>query len=54
MSSFNFVDGNRLVKGSMMSEFPFPYYVVLRDLPSLPQILSDTVRQWFEMVKQIQ
>eukprot|EP00026_Physarum_polycephalum_P000014 Phypoly_transcript_00014.p1 GENE.Phypoly_transcript_00014~~Phypoly_transcript_00014.p1 ORF type:complete len:3744 (+),score=763.97 Phypoly_transcript_00014:755-11233(+) len=51
--SVEFVDG-KLVKRSYMTEFPFPFYVILRDLPSLPQILADTVRQWFEMVKQIQ
>ena len=53
LASFDVVDG-KLVKRSYMTQFPFPFYVILRDLPSLPQILADTVRQWFEMVKQIQ
>jgi len=53
IESVTFEDG-RIKKSSYMNEFPFPFYVILRDLPSLPQILADTVRQWFEMVKQIQ
>lgn len=53
MESIEVVE-NKVVRKSYMSSFPFPFYVVLRDLPSLPQILADTVRQWFEMVKQIQ
>mmetsp|Transcript_37231 Transcript_37231/g.87008 ORF Transcript_37231/g.87008 Transcript_37231/m.87008 type:complete len:606 (-) Transcript_37231:376-2193(-) len=32
-----------------MDSFPFPYYVVLRDLQALPQVLSDALRQWFEL-----
>merc|ERR1712072_1669413 len=31
--------------------FPFPYYLVLRELRALPQVLSDALRQWFEMLK---
>ncbi|XP_076466261.1 midasin-like [Babylonia areolata] len=35
---------------SYMEEFPFPFYVILRDINSLPQVLSDALRQWFELV----
>ncbi|XP_070191391.1 midasin-like isoform X1 [Littorina saxatilis] len=35
---------------SYMEEFPFPFYVILRDIGSLPQVLSDALRQWFELV----
>ena len=35
---------------SYMGEFPFPFYVILRDINSLPQVLSDALRQWFELV----
>lgn len=35
---------------SYMDEFPFPFYVVLRDLNALPETLSDALRQWFELV----
>uniref|UniRef100_A0A3B4AV04 Midasin n=1 Tax=Periophthalmus magnuspinnatus TaxID=409849 RepID=A0A3B4AV04_9GOBI len=35
---------------SYMEEFPFPFYVVLRDVNVLPETLSDALRQWFELV----
>lgn len=33
-----------------LDSFPFPYYVIVRDLAQLPLVLSDAMRQWFEMV----
>ncbi|CAB1440281.1 unnamed protein product [Pleuronectes platessa] len=33
-----------------MEEFPFPFYVILRDVNALPETLSDALRQWFELV----
>ncbi|XP_064216909.1 midasin isoform X1 [Aotus nancymaae] len=35
---------------SYMEEFPFPYYIILRDVNALPETLSDALRQWFELV----
>ncbi|XP_008936093.1 PREDICTED: midasin, partial [Merops nubicus] len=35
---------------SYMEEFPFPFYMILRDVNSLPETLSDALRQWFELV----
>ena len=35
---------------SYMDHFPFPFYLILRDINSLPHILSDALRQWFELV----
>ena len=35
---------------SYMEHFPFPFYVILRDIESLPHILGDALRQWFELV----
>ncbi|XP_062857908.1 midasin [Trichomycterus rosablanca] len=35
---------------SYMDEFPFPFYVILRDANALPETLSDALRQWFELV----
>lgn len=32
--------------------FPFPFYVVLKDIVSLPKILADALRQWFEALNQ--
>ncbi|XP_059609312.1 midasin [Phlebotomus argentipes] len=33
-----------------LDTFPFPYYVIVRDLAQLPLVLSDAMRQWFELV----
>ncbi|KAF4092103.1 hypothetical protein AMELA_G00017110 [Ameiurus melas] len=35
---------------SYMDEFPFPFYVILRDVNALPETLSDALRQWFELI----
>ncbi|KAM4043140.1 midasin isoform 2-T2 [Anomaloglossus baeobatrachus] len=35
---------------SYMEQFPFPFYIILRDVNSLPETLSDALRQWFELV----
>ncbi|XP_077018521.1 midasin isoform X2 [Tamandua tetradactyla] len=35
---------------SYMEEFPFPFYIILRDANALPETLSDALRQWFELV----
>jgi midasin len=35
---------------SYMEHFPFPYYIILRDLQNLPFVLSDALRQWFELI----
>uniref|UniRef100_A0A1I8PDS0 Midasin n=1 Tax=Stomoxys calcitrans TaxID=35570 RepID=A0A1I8PDS0_STOCA len=35
---------------SYLDEFPFPYYVIVRDLNQLPLVLSEAMRQWFELV----
>ena len=33
-----------------LDSFPFPFYVILRDIQTLPVVLSDALRQWFELV----
>ncbi|XP_070589310.1 midasin [Erythrolamprus reginae] len=35
---------------SYMEDFPFPFYIILRDVNALPETLSDALRQWFELV----
>ncbi|XP_077869169.1 midasin [Saccoglossus kowalevskii] len=35
---------------SYMEYFPFPFYIILRDINALPAVLSDALRQWFELV----
>ena len=38
---------------SYIEQFPFPFYIILREINALPQILSDALRQWFELVASI-
>ena len=33
-----------------MDQFPFPFYVLLRRLETMPSVLGDALRQWFELV----
>lgn len=42
--------GQPLVIQSYMEHFPFPFYMILRDIKALPDILSDALRQWFELI----
>ena len=35
-----------------MDSFPFPYYILLREIESLPRTLSDLIRQWIEVTLQ--
>ena len=45
-----FKDGLLQSIDSYMEHFPFQHYIVLRDVETLPQTLSDALRQWFELV----
>lgn len=45
-------EGGRTKLIPVLDLFPFPYYIVLRDLSSLPRVLGDSLRQWFEMMEQ--
>jgi midasin len=42
----------KLAMGRWIDQFPFPFYLVVRELKALPQVLSDALRQWFEMLKE--
>lgn len=44
---------NQPVCSPYMDQFPFPFYMILRDINSLPGVLSDALRQWFEVVGKI-
>ena len=43
-------DGRLLGIRPYLDSFPFPFYVILRDIGALPTVLSDALRQWFELV----
>ncbi|KAJ8717968.1 hypothetical protein PYW07_005898 [Mythimna separata] len=34
---------------SYLDTFPFPFYLILRDMSALPTVLGDALRQWFEL-----
>ncbi|XP_043277150.1 midasin [Venturia canescens] len=48
-----FEGGKLLGIKSYMDSFPFPFYMILRDINALPGVLSDALRQWFEVVGKI-
>lgn len=43
-------EGQLISMKPYLDTFPFPYYVIVRDLGQLPLVLSDAMRQWFELV----
>ncbi|CAH0557511.1 unnamed protein product [Brassicogethes aeneus] len=48
-----FKDGKLLGIQTYMDVFPFSFYIILRDINSLPNVLSDALRQWFEVVSNL-
>jgi len=51
MQTVSFVNG-KVVKKSYFDEFPFAFYLVVKDLATLPEVLADAMRQWFEVLAQ--
>lgn len=42
---------NKLVSiESYIENFPFPFYLILRDINKLPAVLAEALQQWFELV----
>ncbi|KAG5479950.1 hypothetical protein LSCM1_06368 [Leishmania martiniquensis] len=41
---------SRVVRRPYMEDFPFPYYLIIRDIQNLPEIIADAMRQWFELL----
>jgi len=50
IKSAKFVDGKVTWK-SYLDDFPFPYYIILRNLERLPEVLAGALRQWFEILE---
>uniref|UniRef100_M8BCY6 Midasin n=1 Tax=Aegilops tauschii TaxID=37682 RepID=M8BCY6_AEGTA len=44
-------EGDKLILGKYMDSFPFPYYVMLKNIEALPRTLADLLRQWFELMQ---
>merc|ERR1712166_37698 len=53
MKEVTFEKGKPVVK-RFIDDYPFPYYIVLDDVVSLPEVLGDALKQWFEMLTQLQ
>jgi len=53
MKEVTFQRGKPIVK-HFIEDYPFPYYIVLDDMQSLPEVLGDALRQWFEMLSRLQ
>ncbi|KAJ3358451.1 hypothetical protein GGF32_000407 [Allomyces javanicus] len=51
MSSVSF-EGGKVVMRRYMDSFPFDFYIVVRDVSRLPNVLSDALRQFFAFVAQ--
>ena len=45
--------GSSIKMVNYMEFFPFPFYVLLRNIDSMPSILGDALRQWFELVSNV-
>ena len=43
-------DGRPPIMHSYMDYFPFPFYMILRQIDQMPAIIGEALRQWFEMV----
>ncbi|KAK9066170.1 hypothetical protein SSX86_013491 [Deinandra increscens subsp. villosa] len=44
-------EGGKLGVVKYMDSFPFPFYVILKDIETLPRTLADLLRQWFELMQ---
>lgn len=54
MKEVNFDSKGRPVVKRFIEDYPFPYYIILEDMQTLPEVLGDAVRQWFEMLARLQ
>ena len=52
-AEFKYVDGKmELQLQKYLDSFPFEYYVVLRHVEALPEVLAGTLKQFFERVSE--
>jgi midasin len=48
MQSVSFASG-KPVFTKYLDTFPFPYYTLVQDIQNLPGVVSDLLRQWFQI-----
>ncbi|KAJ3682433.1 hypothetical protein LUZ60_015006 [Juncus effusus] len=46
-------EGEKLSFSKYLNSFPFPYYIVLKNIEALPRTLADLLRQWFELMQSL-
>ena len=51
MKEVTFENGKPKFK-HFIDDYPFPYYIVLEDMDSLPEVLGSALSQWFEIMAQ--
>ncbi|KAJ4459704.1 putative AAA ATPase midasin [Paratrimastix pyriformis] len=51
MKTITFPGPGKVVAVPYLEDFPFPYYVILRDVQALPEVLGDALRQWIELME---
>jgi len=44
----------KLRLSSYLDDFPFPYYLIVRNIEVLPEVVSEALTQWFELIRQQQ
>ncbi|XP_045787692.1 midasin-like [Trifolium pratense] len=44
-------EGGKMKFSKYMDSFPFPYYIVLRNIDALPRTLANLLRQWLELMQ---
>ncbi|XP_058750373.1 midasin-like isoform X2 [Vicia villosa] len=44
-------EGGKMKFSKYMDNFPFPYYIVLRNIEALPRTLANLLRQWLELMQ---
>eukprot|EP00736_Rhodelphis_marinus_P003990 Rmarinus@m.5335 len=50
LKSVYYPQPSQMVIRRYLDDFPFPYYIVVRDVSTLPETLAEALRQWFEIV----
>ncbi|KAK2417946.1 midasin protein [Trifolium repens] len=44
-------EGEKMKFSKYMDSYPFPYYIVLRNIEALPRTLANLLRQWLELMQ---
>ncbi|CBI35900.3 unnamed protein product, partial [Vitis vinifera] len=50
LQEVSFQGGNMKIS-KYLDSFPFPYYIILKNIEALPRTLADLLRQWFELMQ---